>query len=469
MVLYLIQNHFFNALKEIIEKFKAWSRKNENRSAFILVFACAVGCVAGFGAFLLKRLIYCISIGLHICTGHFRIEWMHTDWWLLALPLIGILIAVLWQKKVAHANMVHCTRHIVEYLNSKNYCIPGRLMFNPIIACGITLGFGGSAGAEGPIAYAGASAGSWLGRTIGLDDEMLRIMIGIGAGAGIAGIFKSPIAGVLFTLEVLRMDMGAVPMIGLIMSCVCASITCYAFTGTNLYLPFTQTGISDVPYHWVILLGVFCGIYAVIYDAITAGMQTFFNTRKREWTVWISGGIIAGISLLMFPSIYGEGYPVMMELINGNLNEMLATGLIKTTPGHINHFMLILALLLVIKAFATVCSNSAGGVAGNFAPPLFAGAVCGTLFSLAVKALFGVDIPIPLCALFAMSGAFAGIVHAPVMSIFLVTEMSGAFQYILPITLCAAASYITVKTINPAGKFIETRCDYLAEIFRKHA
>lgn len=454
-------------MKDIVKKIKTWSRQNENRDAFMLLFACAVGCVAGFGAFLLKSLIRYISLGVHIATGHLRIEWLHANWWLLVLPLIGILIAVVWQKKVARANMVHSTRHIVEYLNSKNYCIPGRLMFNPIIACGITLGFGGSAGTEGPIAYAGAAVGSSFGRAMGLDNDMLRIMIGIGAGAGIAGIFKSPIAGVLFTLEVLKMNMGAVPVIGLIMSCVCASITCYAFTGTTLYMPFTQTGIPDVPNHWVILLGIFCGIYAAVYNSITFWMQKFFDTRKRKWTVWISGGAIAGIALLMFPSIYGEGYPIMTQLINGKLDGMFATGLIETSPDRINHFMLMLALLLMVKAFATVCSNSAGGVAGDFAPTLFVGALCGALFSLAAKVLFGVDIPLPLCALFAMSGSFAGIVHAPVMSIFLVTEMSGAFQYILPITLCSAASFLTVKILNTSSRYIETRYDYLEAINKK--
>lgn len=466
MVLYLRYKTIF-CVKEIADKIKAWSRRHENRAQFILLFACGIGCVAGFGAYLLKRLIYYVALWLHIGIGHLRIEWLHADWWLLVMPLAGILLAVLWQKKVAHCNMVHSTRHIVEYLNAKNYSIPGRLIYNPIIGCGITLGFGASAGAEGPIAYAGAAAGSRLGRAMGLDDEMLRVMIGIGAGAGIAGIFKSPVAGMLFTLEVLRMNMGAAPVIGLIMSCVCASVTCYAFTGTNLYLPFTQAGVPDLPYHWVIILGVFCGVYAVIYNAITAGMQKFFNTRKKQWTVWTSGGIIAGVILLMFPSIYGEGYPIMTQLINGDLDGVLATGLMETSPAQTDRFMVILAMLLVLKALATVCSNSAGGVAGDFAPTLFAGAVGGALFAIAVKSIFGIDIPLLLCALFAMSGAFAGIVHAPVMSIFLVTEMTGAFQYILPITLCAAASYITVKLINPAGRYIETRYDDLEAIFKK--
>lgn len=449
-----------------IEKIKDWCRRNENRNAFILIFACILGVFAGFGAFLLKSLIRYIALGLHLGISHIGIARINPDCWLFLLPLAGILLAVFWQKKVARCDMVHSTRHIVEYLNSKNYNIPGRIIFNPIVACGITLGFGGSAGAEGPIAYAGAATGSRLGRALGLDPDLLRIMIGIGAGAGIAGIFKSPVAGMLFTLEVLKMNMGAAPVIGLLMSCVFASVTCYAFTGTSLYLPFSQTGIPDVPFHWICLLGVFCGIYSVAYNVITHGMQVFFKTRKRAWVTWLTGGLTAGAILMMFPSIYGEGYPIMTQLINGDVNGVLASGFLSETPAHTLRFMALLAALLVMKALATVCSNSAGGVAGDFAPTLFAGAVGGTLFSMAMQYFFNIDIPVSLCALFAMSGTFAGIVHAPVMAIFLITEISGTFQYIFPITLCAAASYFTVKLIHPAGTYLATRNDDIAALMK---
>ena len=453
-------------LKNFSQRVKDWSVRNENRNAFILVFACTVGCIAGFGSFLLKSLIHMIASWLAKGLDHWPLEWLHADWWLLVLPLAGILIAMLWQKKVAHSDMVHCTSHIVDYLNSKNYAIPGRLIYNPVIACGFTLGFGGSAGAEGPVAYAGAAVGSRLGRALGLDDDMLRVMIGIGAGAGIAGLFKSPIAGLLFTLEVLKMNMGAAPVIGLLMACVCSSLTCYAFTGNNLYLPFTQTPAEGVPVHWVFALGMFCGVYSLIYNLITVKMRGFFNTRRRQWVTWLSGGLTAGAILLMFPSIYGEGYPIMTQLINGDHSGVLGSGLLETSPSDTTRFMWILAALLVLKALATVCSNSAGGVAGDFAPTLFAGAVAGTLFSLVVKAVFGVEISAPLCALFAMAGCFSGIVHAPVMSIFLVTEMTGTSEYILPIAVCAAASFITVKVIYPASRYVETHYDDFTDIFR---
>ena len=437
-------------IKDLSERIKAWGAKKENVNTFILGFACVVGCLAGFGAFLLKRAIHFVSLFAHWIIHRVPLQWEHAEWWYLWLPLVGILIAVAWQKWIAHANMVDSTEHIKDYLASKNYDIPAGMMYNPIAACGITLGLGGSAGAEGPIAYAGAAAGSKLGRIFGLDENMLRVMIGIGAGAGIAGIFKSPIAGVLFTLEVLRMNMAAIPVTALILSSVCASVTCYAFTGTHLYLPYTLGEIYTLPIHWVILLGLFCGLYSMLYNWITAVMKKFFNSRKHQWVAWVSGGMIAGIILLMFPSMYGEGYPEMTKLINGNYNDILAGGPFDEVPETVR-FIAVLTLLLVLKALATVCSNSAGGVAGSFAPTLFAGAVAGTLFALLMKHWFGIELPAPLCAMIAMGGAFAGIVKAPVMSIFLISEMTGATEYILPICICALVSFAVVKSQESIG------------------
>lgn len=433
---------------KFLQDFRAWSLRNEKKTVFIVAFSCIVGCVAGFGAFLLKWIIKFIAAHLHDLLGtslevrHGSIE---VDLWLLILPLVGILLAVVWQKYVAHADMVHCTDKVKGYLQRKQYSIPGKFMYDPIVACGLTLGFGGSAGAEGPIAYAGAAAGNKLGRWIGLDADTLRMMIGIGAGAGIAGIFKSPIAGVLFTLEVLRMNLASGPVVGLIMSSVCASVTCYAFTGTQVYMPYLQADIPGVPYHWVLVLGVFCGLYALLYNWVTRVMRRFFDSRRHQWVTWVSGGLIAGIILFMFPAMYGEGYPVMTELINGNHLGVLSEGLMATPVSETGHFLIILVVMLVLKSLATVCSNSAGGVAGEFAPTLFAGTLAGTVFAMGLKALFGVELPVSLCAMFAMSGTFSGIISAPVMAIFLVTEVTGAFNYILPVTICSAVAFVTVK------------------------
>lgn len=443
----------------LIAKMKGWVGQEENRPPFILAFSCVVGIMAGFGAFLLKWMIAAVHDGLNAALHLGRQEW-----WLAVLPLAGILIAVGYQKWIAKGNMVHCTSRILDYVNSKNYAIPRGMMINPIVACAVTLGFGGSAGAEGPIAYAGAAAGSNLGRALGLNQDLMRIVIGIGAGAGIAGIFKSPIAGMLFTLEVMKMNLGAIPVTGLVASCVLASITCYACTGTSLYLPFTQTGLGNLSFWWVCGVGVFCGIYSIVYNTITDFMHKFFQTRKRQWVSWVSSGVIVGVILWMFPSIYGEGYPVMTKFINGEYSDVLTDGLLATGTTDMTKFMIVLGAMLVLKALATVCTNSGGGVAGSFAPTLFVGAVSGTLFALIVRSVFGIELPVPLCALFGMSACFAGIIHAPVMAFFLVVEMTGTSQYMFPTFVCAVVSYATVKAITPASRYLETGLDDLSSL-----
>ena len=441
-------NYALRIINSASERIKEWGSRKENVNVFILGFSTVVGILAGFGAFLLKRAIHYVSVFAHWIIHKAPLVWEHGEWWYLVLPLVGILLAVAWQKWIAKANMVHSTERIKAYLASKNYNIPARMSFDPIAACGITLGFGGSAGAEGPIAYAGAAIGNKLGRNFGFDDNMLRIMIGIGAGAGIAGIFKSPIAGVLFTVEVLRMNMSAIPVTALILASVAASVSCYAFTGTHLYLPYTLGESESLGMQWVVLLGLFCGVYSLLYNWITATMQRFFKSRKRQWVSWVSGGLIAGVILFLFPSMYGEGYPEMTKLINGVHHDILAGGPLDVAVSDTTKFLAVLALLLVLKALATVCSNSAGGVAGSFAPTLFAGAVAGTLFAMLIKHWFGVDLPAPLCAMIAMGGAFAGIVKAPVMAIFLISEMTGATEYILPICICALVSFALVKGVG---------------------
>lgn len=243
------------------------------------------------------------------------------------------------------------------------------------------------------------------------------------------------------------MNMAAIPVTALILSSVCASVTCYAFTGTHLYLPYNLGESATLPIQWVILLGLFCGVYSMIYNWITAVMKRFFDSRRHQWVTWVTGGMIAGIILLMFPSMYGEGYPEMTKLINGIHHDILAGGPLDVSSSETTRFIAVLTLLLVLKALATVCSNSAGGVAGSFAPTLFAGAVAGTLFALLMKHWFGIDLPASLCAMIAMGGAFAGIVKAPVMSIFLISEMTGATEYILPICICSIVSFSLVKGV----------------------
>lgn len=447
-----------------LERFTAWRLAHVPDNVTLVVAAGIIGVAAGMAACILKLLIS----GL---TGYFA-GFIHShgpNYAFLIIPVIGILLASCYQRYIARRNLMHGEKQLTDDLRRHNYRLPYQLTYEPLVASSITLGFGGSAGGEGPIASAGAALGSNIARLLGLSPSMMRILIGCGAGAGIAGIFKSPVGGALFTMEVLKMNLTTVSMLSLLVAAVCGALVCFACTGFTPDINF----VSYVPFDsgwmvWILGLGAFCGLYSIYYSGVLKYMQRFFRSIANPWLMNLAGGAILATCVFAFPVLFGEGYDVMTRICNDDFRYLMYGSVFEGMSGDNDGTVMIILMVgvLLLKCFATVASNSAGGVAGDFAPTIFAGAIAGYVFASAANLIFDAGLPVGVFALIGTAGVFAGVIHAPLMAMFLTAEMSNGYGFLLGLATCATVSYIIVKVIRPKSIYETLRHDDFRALIR---
>lgn len=406
--------------------------------------AVIIGIIAGCGAALLKKLIALISGALlPLLPGAVP------DWSLLVIPVVGIVLTGIYQRYILHRRISHGVDQLVNDLAGKRYRLSPKLIYAPIVASSLTLGFGGSAGSEGPIAYAGAAIGSNAGRLLGLDRKTLYILLGCGAGAGIAGIFKAPVGGALFTLEVLGMTLTTVSVISLFAATVSAALTAYILSGFTMDIIWTHNpGFDPAVTLPVIVLGVFCGIYSVYYSAVMKRMQRVYESIGNSWLRNIISGLALALALFAFPALYGEGYGVIGRVLNCASPDDFSHSPVLLLGDGVWTLPCVLAGILILKCFACSASNSGGGVAGDFAPTLFAGCIAGLFFSLMAGLLFDIELAPQIFAYAGMAGVMAGVIRAPLMAIFLTAEMCNGFDYLLPLVAVSLISYGMVKAVT---------------------
>lgn len=376
------------------------------------------------------------------------------NWMLIVLPIIGILLTGLFTHFVLHRDIEHSSDKIDDSLRKGDYNISPKLTYGPVVASSLTLGFGGSAGAEGPIATVGAALGGNFSRWIGLPDHIVRVMIACGAASGIAGIFKAPVGGMLYALEYMGLQFTTLPVIAILATCMVSSLTAYVLAGCVpdlSLLRFVPQSLDYLPA--VGLLGLCCGAYAIYYNRTGGFTMRFLLDIHNRWLRNIASGMCVGVLLFLFPALYGEGYEVINDLMN-----LPGYTLGDYSPLYIlNHWgkygLLLIGLgLLMVKGIAAFATNSGGGVAGDFAPTLFAGAIAGYLFVTAAKTLFNVDLPMPVFVLGGMAGVMGGTIKAPLMAIFLTIEMTASYEYFLPVTIAGILSFCMVKAQESLGR-----------------
>lgn len=423
-----------------------WRERHIRERSFIIVLALAVGVVCGFAAQLLKFLIHTIS---SLLTSHLSMT--TANWLYLIYPMAGILITVLFVKYVVKDNISHGVTKVLYAISQRKSRLKKHNMYASLIASSITIGFGGSVGAEGPIVFTGAAIGSNVGQAFRLSPKILMILVGCGAAAGIAGIFRAPIAGMLFTLEVLMIDLTGTTVMPLLISSVAGATVAYVLEGYSAEFFFIQSEpffTKKIPY--TILLGIFTGFVSLYFTYVMNLMENMFSKIRYSWIRVVTGGVILAVLIVVFPPLYGEGYGAINNLLNGDTSSIVDGTFFYLDRDSVWFLSLFIGCLVLMKAFATSATNGAGGVGGTFAPSLFVGAMAGFFFAYLYNNLdLGLEISNKNFALMGMAGVMSGVMHAPLMAIFLTAEMTGGYNLFLPLLIVSGLSYMTVRIFQP--------------------
>jgi len=416
----------------------AWINAHLSKRQLILIMSLFVGIFTAFAALILKNLIEWIQ---ELLTHWFDIT--HVNWLYLVYPVIGILLSALFIKYVVRDDIGHGVTKILFAISKRQGKIKQHNCWSSIIASSLTIGFGGSVGAESPIVLTGSAIGSTIGNIFKVDQKTLMLLIGCGAAGAIAGIFKAPFAGLLFTLEVLMLDLTMASLVPLVISCVTASIITFAISGFDSMFTCQITDqftISNVlP---VILLGIVCGLISLYFTKVMNAIESLFRKVQNMYVKWIVGGIILSSLVFLFPTLYGEGYSSINILLNEDPNLLLNNSPFYGT----NLLLIILGCVIVFKVVATTVTTAAGGCGGLFAPSLFLGCIIGFVFASLWNTWEAVTpIPTTICCLLGMAAVMAAIMHAPLTSIFLIAEITGGYDLLVPLMLVSIISFITVN------------------------
>lgn len=424
-----------------------WREKHIPERSFLILLALIVGILCGFAALLLKWLIHLVS---SLLTSHISVN--QGNFLYLILPAIGILLTVLFVRYFVKTNISHGVTRVLYSISQNKSRMKPHNMYTSLVASSITIGFGGSVGAEGPIVYTGAAIGSNIGQMFRLSPRILMILVGCGAAAGIAGIFKAPIAGLLFTLEVLMIDLTTVSVMPLLVASIAGATVAYIFTGFDLEFLFLQSepfSTGTIPF--VIILGIFCGMVSLYFTRSVNMMENFFKHKVvNQWKKTIIGGVILAALVFLLPPLYGEGYSSINTLLGDNPTSVADGSIFYDERQSPIFLLLFVAMVILTKGFATSSTTGAGGIGGTFAPSLYLGCMSGFFFAFLVNHLgMGLDLSIKNFALMGMAGVMAAVMHAPLMAIFLTAEMTGGYQLFLPLLIVSAIAYGTIKLFEP--------------------
>lgn len=435
-----------NRFTDLWMKLVIWREHHIREKSFLLILALFVGVCCGFAAQLLKYMIHMIAGFL---TAHMNTT--TANWLYLVYPVVGILIVTILLRYVVKENISHGVTKVLYAISRRKSRLKKRNMYASLLASSITIGFGGSVGAEGPIVFTGAAIGSNVGQAFRMSPRILMILVGCGAAAGIAGIFRAPIAGMLFTLEVLMIDLSGMTVMPLLLSSVAGAVVAYVLEGYNAEFFFVQSEsfvTNRIPF--TILLGVVCGLMSYYFTKVMFMMESMFSKLRHTGLKILVGGVIMAGLIFLFPPLYGEGYEAINNLLLGDVSNIVDGTFFYVDRDNVWFLILFIGAIALTKAFATSATNGAGGVGGTFAPSLFVGALTGFLFAYIVNNLdLGFQLSQKNFALMGMAGVMSGVMHAPLMAIFLTAEMTGGYDLFLPLLIVSALAYITIRIFTP--------------------
>lgn len=429
-------------------KILAWKEKHLTDRQMLLILAFIIGILASFAAYILHTLIHQIQA---ILTEGFEIN--SFNWLYLVFPVIGIYLTSLFVRYVVRDNISHGITRILYAISSKRSHLKPHNCWSSVIASAITIGFGGSVGAEAPIVLTGSAIGSNLGQLFKIDNKTMMLLVGCGAAAAIAGIFKAPIAGLVFTLEVLMVDLTMASLLPILVASITANVFTWALMGGKSLFTFVMDSAWQVDrLPACVLLGLFCAFISLYFiRTMTFCEGIFAKMKKHPYGKLAVGGVMLSSLIFLFPALYGEGYSAINILLNGTTeadwNQLLDKSLFY---GHGNLLVVYIALVLLTKVFATSCTNGAGGCGGTFAPSLFIGGFGGFLFArLWNMYQIGVYVPEKNFTLLGMAGIMAGVMHAPLTGIFLIAEITGGYALFVPLIIVSVVSVMGISIFEP--------------------
>lgn len=407
----------------LFQHFLLWRERKIKERQFILILSFVVGIFTALAALFLKVLIHWIQKFL---TDNFNAT--EANYLYLVYPVVGIFLAGLFVRHIVKDDISHGVTKILYAISRGQGRIKPHNMWSSIIASSLTIGFGGSVGGESPIVLTGSAIGSNLGSLFKMEQRTLMLLLGCGAAGAIAGIFKAPIAGLVFTLEVLMIDLTMTSLLPLLISSVTAATVSYLLTGTGAMFKFHLDQVftlERIPY--VIMLGIFCGLVSLYFTRSMNAIEGVFGKLRTPYRKLALGGIMLSILIFLFPPLYGEGYDTIELLLNGSSNADWDTVMNNSLfYGYDNMLLVYLMLIVLTKVFASSATNGGGGCGGLFAPSLYLGCIVGFVFShFSNEFNFASFLPEKNFALMGMAGIMSGVMHAPLTGVFLIAELTG--------------------------------------------
>lgn len=436
---------------KLINFLTEWLKGDHTERQIVLMISLMVGVCTGLTAFVLKSLIEEIK---HLLTSEIVAVAEDTNLLYLVFPAVGILLSLLFVKYIVRGDISHGVTKILYAMSRGRSRIKSHNRWSSIIASAITIGFGGSVGAEAPIVLTGAAWGSDFGKRFHLQPKTLMLLVGCGAAGAVSGVFKAPIAGLVFVLEVLMLDLSFSSLLPLLVASITSVCVSYSFYGTdplfefNLNKAFT---IDIIP--GCILLGIACGLVSLYFTRAMNWFEGIFGHIKKRRYKFLLGAIVLGVLIYFFPVMYGEGYDVINQLINdAPERDIMHNTLFSANQSNL---LIYLGLVLMFKVFATTATNGGGGCGGVFAPSLFLGCIAGFIFAHLWDMGLGLSmgdacyVSPKNCGLYGMAGLMSGVMHAPLTGIFLIAELTGGYNLFVPLMIVSVVSYLTINLFEP--------------------
>lgn len=433
--------------RNLIAYLLRWRRRNISDKNFVLLISFLVGIFTACAGLLLKWLIDRIE---HLLTQEFSVT--ASNWLYLVYPVVGVWLTMLFIHYVVRDDIGHGVTKILFAIARKQSRIRTHNTWTSIVASAITIGFGGSVGAEAPIVLTGSAIGSGLGQVCRLNSKYMMLLVGCGAAGAVSGIFKAPIAGLVFVLEVLMIDLTMTSLLPLLVSSVTAVGLTFAVSGTNPIFEFhlqDTFSVNRIPAY--IALGIVCGLASLYFTRTMNALEGVFRRVHGRYGKFLTGAAMLSLLIFLFPPLYGEGYDLIALLLNGNGPADWNTAMDRSLFYGSGYLLVYLFLIVVFKVFASTATNGSGGCGGIFAPSLFLGCVCGFIFCRLwnIYDIFGIDIPERNFAMLGMCGLMSGVMHAPLTGIFLIAELTGGYALFMPLIIVSVVSYLTIKSFEP--------------------